>query len=109
MKNSLTVLKEALRVGKKVIVSFPNFGHWHVRSSYIFSGRAPKSKALPYEWYNTPNIRVLTIKDFRVLCKENKITVLKEIDYIEDNGKGSVVKFWPNILATNSLFVLEKN
>lgn len=107
VKNSLLVLEEALRVGKKVIISFPNFGHWQIRFQYLFSGRMPKSKALPYEWYNTPNIRVLTIKDFRSLCKENNIRILKEVDYVDRNGKSKAVNLCPNLFASNSIFVVE--
>ena len=58
------VLEEMLRVGKKCIVSFPNFAYWRVRFNFFFSGNMPKSKVLPFEWYNTPNIHLLTIKDF---------------------------------------------
>lgn len=108
VKNSLDVLKEALHVGKKVIVSFPNFAHWLTRLSFILSGRMPKSKALPYEWYNTPNIRVLTLKDFRALCRENGVRVLKEYNYKKKNGKSRLVSLWPNIRATNSLFLVTK-
>ncbi|MEA2038135.1 MAG: methionine biosynthesis protein MetW [Nanoarchaeota archaeon] len=106
--NSLLVLKEALRVGKKVIVSFPNFGHWQVRLSFALSGKMPKSRALPYEWYNTPNIRELTVKDFRVVCKKNNIHVIKEFSYVRKNGNGSLVRVASNFFATNSLFVLEQ-
>ena len=66
----------------------------------------PKSKALPYEWYNTPNIRVLTIKDFRALCEENHIKVIEQYNYINRNGKSRSVHFSPNIFATNSLFLV---
>ncbi|MDP7180606.1 MAG: methionine biosynthesis protein MetW [Candidatus Woesearchaeota archaeon] len=109
VKNSLLVLQEALRVGKKVIVSFPNFGHWQTRLSFAFSGKMPKSKALPYEWYNTPNIRILTIKDFRDLCNRNDVNILKEKSYLALNGKNRLINFWPNTFATNSLFILEQN
>ena len=57
------LIKELLRVGKRVIVSFPNFGHWMVRLQVLFTGHAPVTDQLPYEWYDTPNIRVITIKD----------------------------------------------
>ena len=104
LKNPIDTLKEALRVGKKVIVSFPNFAHYKVRFSYFFTGKMPVSKSLPYEWHNTPNIRVLTIKDFRKICKENKIKVIKEINY--SNKKN--VFLMPNLFASNSIFVIEK-
>lgn len=109
VKNSLLVLKEALRVGKKVIVSFPNFGHWKIRFSYVLSGRMPKSKALPYEWYNTPNIRLLTVNDFRELCRENNIHILKELNYTNRDVKSQKTIIWPNLLASNSIFLVEQN
>jgi methionine biosynthesis protein MetW len=108
VKNSLLVLKEALRVGKKVIVSFPNFGHWQIRFSYMLSGRMPKSKALPYEWYNTPNIRLLTVKDFRDVCRKSNIHILKELNYINKNNKSRAVPLWPNLFASNSIFIVEQ-
>ena len=107
VKNSLLVLKDALGVGKKVIVSFPNFGHWQIRLKFFFSGRMPKSKALPYEWYNTPNIRLLTVKDFKDICRKNNIPVISEFNYIRKNGNSRLVRFWPNLFASNSLFIVE--
>jgi len=94
-------------IGKKVIVSFPNFGHWQIRFSYFISGRMPKSHALPYEWYNTPNIRLLTVMDFRDVCRKNSIEILEEVNYINKNGKSRKIHFWPNLFATNSIFVVE--
>ncbi len=108
VRNSLLVLKEALRVGKKVIVSFPNFGHWQIRYSFFLSGRMPKSKSLPYEWYNTPNIRLLTIRDFRDVCRKNSLYILKELNYINRNGKSKAIHIWPNLLASNSIFIVEQ-
>ena len=108
VKNSLFVLKEALRVGKKVIVSFPNFGHWQIRFSYFFSGMMPKSRSLPYEWYNTPNIRLLTVKDFRDVCRKNHIRIIKEVNYMNLNGRGTSVAIFPNLFASNSIFVVSK-
>jgi len=105
LKKPLVTLNEALRVGKKVIVSFPNFGHYKVRFSYFFNGVMPKSKSLPYEWYNTPNIRVLTIKDFREICKKNNINIISEFNYSNDNKN---IVLFPNLFASNSVFVIEK-
>ena len=64
--NPLQLIKEMVRVGRKAIVGFPNFGHWKLVLSLLLKERMPKNKTLPYEWYNTPNIRLMTIKDFRV-------------------------------------------
>ena len=62
------VLREMLRVGRRAIVAFPNFGHWRVRLSMLISGRAPRTKLFPYEWYDSPNIHFLTVHDFEELA-----------------------------------------
>lgn len=78
VKHPLLVLNEMLRIGRYGIVGFPNFAQWQLRRGLFFGGRAPKSPALPFEWYNTPNIRVLSIRDFFDYCKQEKITVVEE-------------------------------
>ncbi|HYM13440.1 MAG TPA: methionine biosynthesis protein MetW, partial [Bryobacterales bacterium] len=67
-RRPLDVLREMLRVGRRVIVAFPNFGHWAMRLSMLATGRAPKTKLFPYEWYNSPNIHFLTVEDFEELA-----------------------------------------
>ena len=74
----LDLIRSMLRIGKKVIVTFPNFAHWTIRLSLLF-GYIPKSKSLPYEWYNTPNIRVISIHSFKKMCKKNNIRIVEEI------------------------------
>lgn len=69
-KHPKKVLSEMLRIGRKAIVSFPNFGHWTVRASLGFKGRMPVTENLPYSWYDTPNIHFCTIRDFMQLCHE---------------------------------------
>jgi methionine biosynthesis protein MetW len=64
------VLEQLLRIGKRAVVSFPNFGHWRVRGQLLFGGRMPLTDNLPDRWYDTPNIHLCTIKDFRGLCKD---------------------------------------
>lgn len=91
------VIEEMLRVGKKVVVSFPNFGYWRVRFYLFFNGKMPKSKMLPYTWYNTPNIHLLTVADFFDFCKERNIKIEKSI-YIK-RGRASKNPF--NFLLTN--------
>jgi methionine biosynthesis protein MetW len=76
--NTAQVLREMLRVGRECIVSFPNFGYWPHRLS-IFRGRMPVSKSLPYEWYNTPNVRVLTIRDFEALAPKVGLVILDRV------------------------------
>jgi len=67
------VLDELLRIGKKVIISIPNFGYWQVRASLLFFGKMPVTKSLPDFWYNTPNLHMCSIKDFYQFCKKKKI------------------------------------
>src|SRR3989338_170881 len=72
------VILEALRVGKKVIVGIPNFCHVRARFQIFFQGRVPVTKELPFQWYDTPNLRFLSLKDFRYFCRNNAITILHE-------------------------------
>ncbi|MBU0629942.1 MAG: methionine biosynthesis protein MetW [Candidatus Margulisbacteria bacterium] len=85
--NPLLLIKEMVRVGHRAIVGFPNFGHWKLVLSLLLKERMPKNKTLPYEWYNTPNIRLMTIKDFRILCRENGIRIIGETFLGEDGEK----------------------
>ena len=97
-------LQEMLRVGKKCIVSFPNFGYWRVRSKAFFSGKAPVTRNLPYSWYQSPNRHVLTIKDFRNFCKELDIRIDQEY-YLSKDGYASLM---PNLLAEEALCILSR-
>lgn len=103
LKKADFVIKEALRVGKKVIVGFPNFAYWWARFMLFFRGKAPITSSLPYRWYNTPNLHFLSISDFKNFCADEKIKVI-QAHYL---GKSKVVKFWPNLLALNAIFVIE--
>ena len=105
----IKVLSEAVRIGRKVIVTFPNFAHYSIRYNFFLSGRMPKSKTLPYEWYNTPNIHLFTIKDFIELCRKNKFKIFKMRFYNKKNGKGNKVNFHPNLLAKEAMFVIERS
>ena len=73
------VLNELLRIGKKVIISIPNFGYWQVRTSLLFLGKMPVTKSLPEAWYNTPNLHMCSIKDFYQFCEKKKIKMDKII------------------------------
>jgi homoserine O-acetyltransferase len=95
-------LQEMLRVGKKCIVSFPNFGHWRPRFFTFFTGKTPVTKHLPYQWYDTPNRHVVTIWDFRAFCKQLGIRIDREILL---SGDGTV-SFLPNLRADEALYVL---
>jgi methionine biosynthesis protein MetW len=78
VKNPLLALNEMLRIGRYGIVGFPNFAQWKLRKGLFFGGRAPKSPALPFEWYDTPNIRVLSITDFFDYCRREAIAVVDQ-------------------------------
>ena len=102
LKHPDLVLREMLRVGKKCIVSFPNFGLWRVRAGLLFGGRAPVTHNLPYAWHQSPNRHVLTIKDFREFCTGLGIAIECEIPL---NACGKI-RFWPNLFAEEALYVL---
>jgi len=73
------VMREMLRVGRRAIISFPNFGHWGVRLKLLWTGRMPRSPALPHHWYNTPNVHLCTVKDFEEFCGREKLEIVEEI------------------------------
>jgi len=98
------VLQEALRVGKKSIVGFPNFVHFRARFQIFFHGKVPVTSALPYEWYDTPNLHFLSIADFREYCKKRRIRI-EQAEYIAGDRK---VKLLPNLFAEIGLFLLSK-
>ena len=91
-------------------MSFPNFGHWRVRLQLLGTGYAPVTKQLPYEWYDTPNIRVITLKDFMKFSKDVGFQILKMAAIITDfNGmNGRIVTSIPNLRATYGVFLIEK-
>ncbi|MHB9154224.1 MAG: methionine biosynthesis protein MetW [Endomicrobiales bacterium] len=98
------VIEETLRVGRKVIVGFPNFATLRARSMLFFRGKAPVTESLPYHWHDTPNIRFLSVKDFSSFCAAKKIAVLKTY-YL---GKTRQVLLLPNLFAVSAIFVLTR-
>lgn len=102
------LIRELLRVGKRIIVSFPNFSYWSIRLQILFFGYAPKNRQLPYEWYNTPNIRIITIKDFRRFVKEIDCMVIREVDINthSDDLQGKIITLLPNLRATYGIFLV---
>lgn len=98
------VLREMLRVGKRCIVSFPNFGYWRVRLQLALRGRMPRLATIPYTWYESPNIHHLTVADFRSFCTVLRADILTEIPI----AGGAARKGWPwaNLLAEEMLFVI---
>jgi methionine biosynthesis protein MetW len=103
-RETMVVLREALRVGRFVIVSFPNFGHWRSRFDLLLTGRAPITGSLPYQWYDTPNIHFLTIKDFRIFAEDKGINIVRS-HYL---GERRPLEFWPNMRGAYGVFVLER-
>ena len=105
------VLENLLRIGKRAIVSFPNFGYWRVRASLAFQGCMPRTKTLPHEWYDTPNIHFCTIRDFVRLCSNLEINIEKSLA-INSRRLGPVFgsrTFGANLLGEQALFLLKRN
>lgn len=102
MHNTEGIVQEMLRVGKEIIVTFPNFGYWRNRMQ-ITAGYMPVSKILPYEWFNTPNVHLCTINDFDDFCKNHNITILERKVITE----GSEVNFMPNFLGNLAMYRLK--
>jgi methionine biosynthesis protein MetW len=97
------LIKEMLRVGREGIVSFPNFGFWRHRMQ-VFSGRMPVSRSLPYQWYNTPNVRLFTIADFEQFCDQHGIRRLERVVIGERGERSSVL---PNLLGALAVYRLD--
>jgi len=102
------LLKDLLRIGRKVVVSFPNFSHWGCRLQLLFQAQAPKTNQLPYTWYNSPNIRVITIKDFIKFSKEFGFSIIRQtaINTHNDNRQGNIIHFLPELRATYGIFLI---
>jgi methionine biosynthesis protein MetW len=104
----MVLIREMARVGKRCIVSFPNFAHWRVRLQLGLNGRMPKTLKLPYEWYETLNIHLTTVHDFREFCGRAGLKVLREIPLrTSAAAKYTEVTFLPNLRADAAVFVLE--
>lgn len=98
------VLKEMLRVGRRGIVAFPNFGHWRVRTSMLTSGRAPRTSLFPYEWYDSPNIHFLTVHDFESLASLEGLSVERRY-FLAGHSKVTVL---PNLLAEVAVYLVKQ-
>jgi homoserine O-acetyltransferase len=106
VKEPEKVFRELLRVGRKVIVSFPNFAHWRCRAQLLFRGKAPVTGQLPHAWYDPPNIHFLSLKDFDQLCKKLGAKVEKRIPLVKT--RLSPVRFAPNLFAEQVIYVTSK-
>lgn len=99
----LQILTDMLRVGKHIIVAFPNFGHWRVRLSHLLSGRAPQTGLFPYNWYDSPNIHFLTVDDFEILWRAQNWNV--ERRYFLSGGR--MVSAFPNLMSEIAVYLLQ--
>ena len=107
LKDPEKVFTEFLRIGKKVIVSFPNFAHWWCRAQMLLVGRAPVTRQLPFGWHNSPNIHFLSLKDFDRFCERLGVKVEKRIPLIKTRPR--VVKFAPNLFAEQAIYLTSKD
>jgi methionine biosynthesis protein MetW len=109
-KQPKAVLEHLLRIGRRAIVSFPNFGHWSVRLDVVLRGRMPVTKNLPYSWYDTPNIHFCTIRDFVELCREVGAQMEKAVA-LDAGGRPVRVTlpWWAwNLLGEQGVFLLKR-
>ncbi|MBF7690709.1 MULTISPECIES: methionine biosynthesis protein MetW [Acinetobacter] len=98
------LLRDMVRVGKQAIITFPNFAHWKTRSYLAFKGRMPVSNALPYMWYNTPNIHLCTFRDFEALCAENNIRIINRLAVNVTQKDSLLSKRIPNLFAEVAIY-----
>ncbi|MGI6368802.1 MAG: methionine biosynthesis protein MetW [Anaerolineae bacterium] len=105
-EDPLRVIHEMLRVGERAIISFPNFGWWKTRLQLLFTGRMPRHRLLPYQWYNTPNVHLCTIKDFWALCQQEQFAV-EQVLYLVPTAR-RVTPFLANWRAGLAIFELRR-
>jgi len=108
VKRPHMILREMLRVGKIGIVGLLNFGYWQVRHYLTVKGEMPKSKALPYEWYDTPNIHLSTINDFRRLCSNSGLDIVKQVNVSNLKQNRVLANILPNSFSELAVFVIER-
>ena len=107
VKHPKRVLEEMRRVAPRALVTVPNFGHWRVRVQVAVSGRAPVTSALPYEWYETPNLHAVSMRDFRALARRLRFRIVKELPIL---GGVAVERAWAaNLRADSALYLLERD
>jgi methionine biosynthesis protein MetW len=109
-RNPRLVLEELLRIGRKAVVSFPNFGNWRVRTQFVLKGRMPITEDLPYSWYDTPNIHFCTVRDFVKLAEEVDAKIEKAVALYGNNrvlNRSIRLPLW-NFLADQAIFLLSK-
>jgi len=105
------VVSEMVRIGRRAIVSFPNFGFWRVRLNLLFGGRMPVTEALGYAWYETPNIHLCTLKDFVAMCREVGVAIEKGIALAHTGHTGDIhpTGLFTNWLAEQGVYLLKRD
>ena len=103
-----SVINNLIRIGTRAIISFPNFGYWKVRLDFLLTGKMPKNKILPYEWFNTPNIHLCSIKDFENFCFSKKLKILNKT-LINKNGDIIFNSMNENLIAFEGVYCLTKD
>ena len=103
-REPLRIVKDMLRVGRRAIIAFPNFGHWTVRLNHLFTGRAPRTRIFPHQWYDSPNIHVLTVHDFEWLAQAQGWTVERRI-FLQRQRRVTV---FPNLMAEVAVFLIRR-
>ena len=103
-----TLVLDMLRVGRECIVSFPNFGHWRCRLQVVLRGRMPVSHALPYTWYNTPNIHLCTVRDFEDFCRDKHIQIRDRRFISAGQNDNRLSVLWPNMLCDTAIYRLSR-
>lgn len=104
VREPLAVLRDMLRVGRRVVVAFPNFGHWRVRLAHLWSGRAPRTRLFPHAWYDSPNIHFLTVDDFEELARDQHWIIERRL-FLSGNRR---VQALPNLTAETAVFLIRR-
>lgn len=108
LKRPDLLIKEAARVGRKCIISIPNFAFWRNRFQLAICGKMPVTRSLPYEWYDTPNIHLTTIRDFVRFCRTQRLTIVRQTNLVLGPTGCKRVRLWPNFFADYAIFVLRQ-
>ena len=106
VRHPTAVVAEMLRVSRRALIVVPNFGHWKIRQQVLLNGRAPVTEALPYAWYNTPNLHFMSMRDFRELVERLQVRIVREIPIIA--GRSRTRAWLPNLRAESLLYILER-
>ena len=109
LRNTEKMLRETARVGRIGIVSFPNFAHWQVRLRLVFGGRMPETPSLPFKWYDTPNIHLCSIDDFRALCADMGVRIERAIVLDRNSKPINLPPLLANLLGEQAVFMLRRD